>query len=379
MIKFFSKIFIVTLITALFASCGENKEQVAPQPSKQQQEEVITLSREQLSKNGMKLVAPSQVYIPTGISCSGTIDVPPQNRATISPLMDGYVKQTRLLVGDKVEKGQVLLVLENPDYISLQQQYMELSESLAYLEAEYQRQLALREENITSTKNYLKAESEYKSSLARHKGVESKLRLLGISTVQARSGNFTSTITLRAPISGMITEMNVNKGTYVHASAEIMEIVSSDHMHLELTVYEKDVLKINPGQAIVYRIPESSDELYKGEVYLVGSALQEDRSIAVHGHMDETVKSRVLTGMFVEATIVTDSTAVMALPSTAFIEQGESAYVLLLEREDSDHLYFSKHPVPEGVSYGGMRAIGLQESGNKTSYLDNAYLIQALD
>jgi len=379
MSKFFSKILVVTLLTVLFASCGENKEQVDTQLNKQQQEEAITLSREQLSENGMKLVAPTQLYIPKGISCSGTIDVPPGNRATISPLMDGYVKETRLLVGDKVEKGQLLLVLENPDYISLQQQYMELSESLAYLEAEYQRQLTLREENITSTKNYLKAESEYKSSLARYKGVESKLRLLGISPVQARSGNFTSTITLRAPISGRITEMNVNKGTYVHASAEIMEIVSNDHMHLELTVYEKDVLKINPGQAIAYRIPESSDDLFRGEVYLVGSALEDDRSISVHGHMDEPVKSRVLTGMFVEATIVTDSTEVRALPSTAFIEQGESTYVLLLEREDSDRLYFSKHAVPEGASYGGMRAIGLPESDHKTRYLDNAYLIQALD
>lgn len=374
MIKHFYKAVVFTGFIALIA-CADQKEGHQEGAETSLETRFVELGRDQIEANHMKLVGLTGMYIPKGISCSGLIDVPPQNRATISPLMDGYVKDSKLLVGDRVEKGQVLALLENPEYITLQQQYLELNERLAYLEAEYQRQITLREENISSKKSYLKAESEYKSSLAMHKGLESRLRMLAIDPARVRSGDFTSTITLRAPISGRITSMNLNKGLFVRATDKVMEIVSSEHMHLELNVYEKDVLKIRPGQPLKYRIPEASTELFSGNVHLVGTALGDDRSIKVHGHLDDETGANFLVGMFVEATIVTDSIAVMALPSTALLEQGDEAYVLRFEREEGDRLYFSKVAVQAGERFMGMRAVDL-ESAN---YLDNAYLIQSLD
>ena len=64
--------------------------------------------------------------------------------------MGGYIKDNPLLIGDAVKKGQVLITLENPEFVALQQQFQELAEQLDYLKSEYERQQALVAENITS-------------------------------------------------------------------------------------------------------------------------------------------------------------------------------------------------------------------------------------
>ncbi len=62
------------------------------------------------------------------------IDVPPENRAVINATMGGYIKTTPLLIGDNVRKGQALVTIENPEFVRLQQEYMEVNEQLTYLQ-----------------------------------------------------------------------------------------------------------------------------------------------------------------------------------------------------------------------------------------------------
>src|SRR5690625_1212643 len=119
------------------------------------------------------------------IHTNGTIDVPPQSKAVISAFSGGYIKNTHLLIGDKVKKGERLLSIENPEFITMQQQYLETAEQLAYLKSEYERQKTMLEENITSQKNYLKAESEYKSAVARTNSLKKNLEMLNINPTRS--------------------------------------------------------------------------------------------------------------------------------------------------------------------------------------------------
>ncbi len=66
--------------------------------------------------------------------------------------MAGFLKSTELLQGMKVSKGQVIAVLQNADYIQLQQDYMDYKSQLEYLDAEYKRQQELEKENVNSQK-----------------------------------------------------------------------------------------------------------------------------------------------------------------------------------------------------------------------------------
>lgn len=127
----------------------------------------------------------------------------------------------------------MVVTLENTEFVTLQQEYMEITEELTFLKSEFERQRALIAENITSQKNFLKAESDYKKAIALQQGLSKKLELLSINPSTVAQGNFTSLISLRSPIEGNVTSVSVSNGTYVSPSDEIMELMDVSHMHVD--------------------------------------------------------------------------------------------------------------------------------------------------
>jgi cobalt-zinc-cadmium efflux system membrane fusion protein len=285
------------------------------------------------------------------------IDVPPENRAVVNATMGGYIKTTPLLVGDVVRKGQVLATIENPEFVMLQQEYMEVNEQLIYLKSEYDRQITMKAENITSQKSYLKAESEYRTAVATHTGLDKQLRMIHISPAKVREGSISSIASIYAPISGSITKMNVTMGSYVSPATEILEIIDSDHIHLELSVFEKDIMKIKKGQRINFKIPESSMEIYGAEVHLVGTSIDANRTIRVHGHLNNDADHNFLTGMFVNAGIITDSAFAKAVPNQAVVEVDDMFYVLVLDKIEGEVYYFKQVEVVVEKSYEGFMTV----------------------
>ena len=277
------------------------------------------------------------------IKTSGMIDVPPQNKAIISTFMRGYITKTPLLVGDRVTKNQLLVTLENPEFIEIQQQYLEVAEQLNYLKVEFNRQKTLFDENITSQKNYLKAESSYKSNLAHYNGLRKKLVMLHINPLSVEQGNIVSSINLFSPLEGYITEVNINNGEYVSPSDVIMEIVDTNHIHLELSVFEKDILNVKKGQKISFKIPEASNETFEAEVHLVGTTIDKTRRIVkVHGHLNDESKVNFIVGMFVEANIIIQTDKSLALPKDAIVKVENNYFVLVLKEKTGDNYYFEK-------------------------------------
>lgn len=145
--------------------------------------------------------------------------------------------------------------------------------------------------------------------------------------------------------------MNVTKGTYVSPASPILEIIDNDHIHIELSVFEKDIMKVKKGQPIHFQIPEASNETYDAEVHLIGTSIEENRTIKVHGHLLDESGTNFLTGMFVEASIVTEQKLAMALPSEAIVTIDNSSYVLLLDQENENGQHFKKVAVQIGNSY----------------------------
>ena len=363
MIQNLYKIVALSLVFALFGCGGKNKSSTDTESeNKEQLDNRIQVTQAQFEQSGMTLGIMEEKAVPTGINVNGMIDVPPGNRVVVNASMGGYIKTAPLLVGDEVRKGQVLVTIENPEFVALQQEYMEVNGQLSYLKAEYNRQKTMTEENITSEKRYLKAESDYKTAVAKHTGLGKQLQMLNISPSSVLQGNFSSVATIYAPISGSITKMNVTKGTYVSPATSILEIIDNDHIHLELSVFEKDIMKVEKGQKIDFRIPEASTEMFKAEVHLVGTAIQENRTIKVHGHLEDESGNNFLTGMFVEARIFTDFVTAWTLPSEAVIEVDEIPYVLVLDKREGEMYYFNQQEVMVKSISNGHTVIGNKDA-----------------
>lgn len=341
----------------LLSSCGEKKNTETSLAETEASDGGINITKEQFNNSGMTLGSLEKKPFPITIQTNGMIDVPPENRAVVSATMGGYIKKTPLLIGDAVKKGQVLVTIENPEFITLQQNYMEVKQQLAYLKSEYDRQKTLREENITSQKSFLKAESEFKTANARYNGLKKQLTMLNISPVQVEKGNISSTATIFAPISGSITKMNVTMGTYVSPASPILEIIDNDHIHLELSIFEKDIMKIKKGQPIQFRIPEASEQTFEAEVYLIGTSIGENRTIKVHGHLHDEEENNFLTGMFVDASIIIENTTAKAILSEAVVEQEGKFYVLRITATMDTGYMFEQLEVQTGNTTDGFTEI----------------------
>ncbi|MFV8340478.1 efflux RND transporter periplasmic adaptor subunit [Flavobacterium sp. LB3P21] len=328
-------LYIIALSLVLF-SCKESKTEEV----EQKDNGLTTVTSAQFKSSRMEIASPTEQDFDVTVKASGKIDVPPQNRAKVNTFMGGYVKSTTLLVGNKVTKGQALLTLQNTEFLDIQKEYMEVAEQLNFLKSEYDRQKTLYDEKITSQKNYLKAESEYKRAKAMHQSLRAKLVLLNINPRNVEKGILTSTITIFSPITGDIVIMNANVGMYVAPSDVILEIVDTDHLHLELAVFEKDILNVKIGQKIHFKVPEASKDVFNAEVHLVGKSIEgNDRTINIHGHLDDAIKQKLLTGMFVEAGIIIDSKKALAIPSEALVTENNKNFVLLLDNEKNGYSF----------------------------------------
>lgn len=319
----------------LFASCKEEATEATVKD-----DGIISVTAEQFKSSGMIIASPSKQDFDVTVRASGKIDVPPQYRAKITPFVGGYVKTTKLLVGDKVSKGQTLITLENTEYLDIQKDYVEVAEQINYLKSEFERQKTLYNEKITSQKNYLKAESDYRQAKGMYQGLREKLLLLNINPANVEKGKFTSVIPLISPISGDITVMNANVGMFMSPSDIILEVVDTNYLHLNLSIFEKDILKVKEGQNINFTIPEASKDVFTSKVQLVGKSIEnKDRTISVFGVLNASDKSKLLSGMFVEAGIVINSKEGFGIPIDALITENDKFFVLLLKENKNNYIF----------------------------------------
>ncbi|AOW21397.1 efflux RND transporter periplasmic adaptor subunit [Urechidicola croceus] len=339
----------IILFSLVLVSCGKSEKNTESEVNLVSNDNIITVTQSQFESEKMELGTLTDQSFDEIVKANGFIDVPPQNKASISTFIGGFIKRTPLLIGDKVKKGQLVVTLENTEFIEIQQQYLEVAEQLNYLKSEFERQQTLYNEKITSQKNYLKAESTYKSSLAHYNGLRKKLKMMNLNPTSVEQGKISSTINIYAPISGFVTKVNVSNGSYVSPSEGIIEIVNTDHIHLELSVFEKDILKIKKDQTINFKIPEASDDVFKAEVHLVGTSIDEkNRTIKVHGHIQDDENTNFVTGMFVDANIITKSKNSLALPKNSITEIDGNYYTLVLNNQKENKYTFDKTKVEVG-------------------------------
>lgn len=337
------------ILVLLAVSCGSKTEEVSKETHHEEAESTVELTDEQCSVVGLTLGGLEQKALSGAIQVNGMLDVPPQNLVSISAPMGGFLKSTELLQGLKVKKGTVIATIQNPDFIQIQQDYVDTKSQLEYLEAEYKRQEELSKENVNSQKTLLQSKTQYQSMQAKVSGLKARLALLGINAGQVESGNFQSTITMQAPISGYVTQVNVNIGMFVNPTDVMFKIVDTEHLHAELTVFEKDVPKLKIGQKVRFTLANESTERM-ATVYLIGREIGADRTVRIHCHLDKE-DEELLPGMYLKAYVEAGTQNVTALPNKAIVGFEGSNYVFIFVPSDEKGAkHFKLIPVTTGVS-----------------------------
>lgn len=344
--------FLLYLVSCSSPSDKLGKEETVPEVT---MEGAYTLTDSQFKSSGMALGTFDSIPFHQVIKAIGKFDVPPENNAAVSSYFPGTIKDIRLLPGEQVRKGQKLFTLENPEFVQIQQDYLEAKGQLTYLKSDYERQKNLVKDKVTSQKNYLKAESDYTVTKVRAASLAKKLKLMNIDPNTLSLENIRTTIQISSPISGYVTQVNAMRGKFLESSQTAISIVDTDHMHIELNIFEKDLSKIRKGQTIHFKTQEDNSQSYEAFVYLVNKTVNpEDRTIGIHGHLsDEKLNQRFNPGMYVEAEIYANSTSKISLPQEALVDIDGEFYVLILNNFSQDVYSFSKREVKTGLSNEG--------------------------
>jgi cobalt-zinc-cadmium efflux system membrane fusion protein len=313
----------------MLVSCGSPSTEKKTIVHHDEAIDVVEMTAGQMKLAGVSFGKIALRSISGAIKASGLLDVPPQQIASVSVPFGGFVKSTSMLQGSKVRKGQLIAVIENTEYIQLQQDYLEAVNQLEFTKADYERQQRLSEENINAQKTLQQAKASYQNWLARRNGLQARLKMLNIDVNGVEKGNITGSVNVYSPLDGFVTEVNVNIGKYVNPTDVLFQIVDTEHLHAELTIFEKDIPKVRIGQKVRFTLANESRER-TAVVYLIGRQIGADRTIRIHCHIDSE-DTNLLPGTYLQAFIEAGELEVSALPDEAIVEFQNKKYLFVRE------------------------------------------------
>ncbi len=311
---------------------------------------ILTLQLKQLDVMKIKLGTIRQVNLGATLKVNGQLELPPQKMASVSAIIGGRVQSVSVIEGDKVKKGQVIARLSNPEFITKQRDYLSAKSNISFLEKDYQRKKELLKDGITSSKSFQQAEAAYLEGKSMLNASKAILQLIGVSTAALERGQIVSSIPIIAPIKGYIQNVEINIGKYVSPEQEMFEIVDNEHLHIGLKIFEKDIDKAEVGQKITFSLTTRPDKIYEAKIFALGKAFDMDtRAVKVHAKIMGNHEG-LLTGMFVEARIITASNEVNALPEEAFVSENGLDYIFIQKEKDNDDITLEKFQVNKGNS-----------------------------
>jgi len=353
--------FLIIIGCFAFSSCNSNKKVESEEQHENLPEDVVELREDQIKESGIELGSIEMRTISNRLKVNGEISSTPQDMASVTMPLGGRVKSTHLIPGSAVRKGQTLAIIENTDFIDIQQNYLETKSKLDYTATDYARQKELYHNDAASKKNLQLVTSEYRSLQIQKRALEEKLMLIGINPYRLNTNNITRSVALKSPISGYIKSVNVSIGKYVSSSDILFEIINLNKLFIKLTIFEKDIDKIKKGQTIQFYINDET-ESHQATVYQTAKSLDDDKTYKVYANIQDKC-SNILPGMYVNAFIKSKGYKSTAMPENSIVSFDGKDYIFaFLRNKIEDKKNFVEYrmiQVKKGVTDNGYTEIQL--------------------
>ena len=208
------KIFYPLLLIALFA-CNSGQKQPVTETATAVPDSTAA-DTTTIAGDDAQAISDSQVdgmtaatSKPNEVILNGTITLPPQKNATVSLTMGGIVKHTSLLSGQFIQRGAIVATIENPDFITLQQTYLESHAQTEFLRTEYERQKALAANEAASQKKLQQSKADYLAMQSKLQSAAAQLSLLGVTPNSLLKNGIQQMLIVRAPISGYVANITM--------------------------------------------------------------------------------------------------------------------------------------------------------------------------
>jgi len=313
----------------------------------------VELTDDQIKAIDLQTGSIEQRNLKSTLKVNGKLTLPPQNQAQVSILTGGIVKSINVTEGSFVNKGQTLATIVNNEVIQLQQDYLENKSQLIYLQAEFKRQKDLQEDKINATKTLQQVQNELSMAQAKQKGLQTKLQLQGINAANISTSNFTNRIAVRAPISGFVHHINLTMGKFADANTILFDIVDNRFLHLDLTLFEKDISKVKVDDKVVFTDANDASHTHPATIFALNKSFEDNQQAILAHAKIEGVTETLLPGMYVEARVQIDDYKTNALPDDAVVSNGDDHYIYVEIKKN----HYKQIAVKTGVSDMGFTEI----------------------
>lgn len=309
---------IIISIIILCNACNSNKAEPQPTAEVAVNGNIVSLTKAQAQNAKIQTTTLMQNNIASVVKVNGVIDVPPQNLISVSVPMGGYLRSTKLLPGMHISKGEIIAVVEDQQYIQLQQDYLLTKSKLHFATLEYNRQKELNQSQASSDKVTQQAQAELQSNRILLSSLTQKLKLININPSSLTEDNVSKSVNIYSTISGFVSKINANIGKYVNPSEVLFELVNPSDIHLNIKVFEKDISKLSIGQHLIAYTNAQPERKFNCQIILISKDISTEGTTEVHCHFD-TYDKTLLPGMYMNAEIEVASQSVNTLPEESIV------------------------------------------------------------
>lgn len=343
---------------------------------KEQSEGTVELS-EDARKNAaleMREAGPGQVS--STVTLPGEITINADKLAHVTPRVSGTVFEVKGQLGQRVKKGDVLAVLQSSELSQISRDARAAAAHLKLAQANFDRLDELYKQGVVAQKEQLTAKTDLEEAKI---AVDSAYQMLSAAGDGGGGANYP----LKAPIDGTILEKHITLGEVLKGDSEAFVIADLSSVWVELTVYAKDLARVDIGQAVSVRA-DGIDAPAAGTIEFLGS---------VASTVSRSSRARVVLtdpgpkwrpGLFVSADVaVTTAVADIVVPAEAvqtvdgksvlFVDEGEhfEARVVTTKRAglatDGTPVVTIEHGLAKGEWYVAKNAFVLKAELGKGS------------
>ncbi|SDF13759.1 membrane fusion protein, cobalt-zinc-cadmium efflux system [Bacteroidales bacterium KHT7] len=379
-----SSIIIAACALIAFASCSQNKK-AENQEAEEENHEELVLTQTQINTVGIALGHVEEKELGGAIKANGELRLNPQDKADVTPIVGGIVRQICVVEGQKVRVGQTVAYIENTEIVEVQKNYLVALKETEVAKQEMQRQKSLAAQGAGVQKTLQQATADYEISNARLTGLLHQLRQMGISPKQVADGKIVTRIPVCASLSGVVGKVFVSTGSYVDATAPLMQIADNSAVYACLNVFERNIAQVEVGQDVDLVVTNSPGTHLKGRVQQINRSFDADtKAVAVHVHIVGKEAANLIAGMYVSGSIKTGQKKVKALPDNAIVRAEGRKFVFVLDETTAENgeksFRFRRAEVVTGVSELGYTQVDFVTSAdaNATVVTDNAFYLASM-
>ncbi|HEV7767169.1 MAG TPA: efflux RND transporter periplasmic adaptor subunit, partial [Thermoanaerobaculia bacterium] len=271
-------VLLVVVALLAVAACGgksaaEKTETAEAEEHEGEAEGLVELTPDAMTAAGIQYAQVTLRVSVSGLKTTGTIEANAQRMQEVTPLVSGRVERVSAVAGDRVSSGAVLAVISSPEIAELHGKEIEAQARVNLAQSSLRRLRRLSELGAAAGKDLAAAEAEAATSQAEVDHIRASLRALGSD--ERVKGHSISSVALRAPISGTITERHLNAGAGVQAGAPIFSIADLSTVWVIANVPESQINAMRIGTPAEVRSAALGHSIAKGRITYIDPVLNE--------------------------------------------------------------------------------------------------------